>query len=189
MSKPALPVIIFGYGSLLSRESLRASVPNATNLRPAYMKGFRREFSLLDPEGWTTTNLDVAGIPFCAVDVIAGHVDSIVNGIVFEVNREYMTALKRREQEYALIQTMAYDFRDDREIGSCYVFSANKRNGRYLFGEPAQERYLKVCLEGAREYGDKFYEQFLATTYIDDKTLNKIPELAIAATPKKFYQS
>jgi cation transport regulator ChaC len=152
-------------------------VPNAANLRPAYIKGFRREFSLFDPEGWTTTNLDLTGIPFCAVDVIADSAGGLVNGVIFEVSQEYTAALRRREQEYALIPTTVYDFKNDRELGGCYVFSANKRNGRYLSGEPAQERYLKVCLEGAKEYGNKFYEQFLATTYIGGKTLNEIPEL------------
>jgi cation transport regulator ChaC len=156
---------------------LRAHVPNAKDLKTAYIKGFRREFSKWDPDGWKSLYSDLAGIPFCAVDVITDGGDREVNGVVFSVDNEYIPALKRRELGYDLIETSVYDFATNRSLGMCFVFSANSRDGQYVFGEPAQERYTQLCLAAAKEHGDEFYKQFLATTYIGTKTLNKILNL------------
>ncbi len=167
-------LLVFGYGSLMSKESLRATVPDVSDIRPAYIEGFVRDFSLWDPEGFTETNRDIRGIPFCAVDVKQAEGKSHVNGIVFSVDETYFKALRRREQEYALVSTTAYNFESGKPLGECKVFSANKNNGNYDFGSIAQGRYLQVCLEGAAEYGKKFYAQFLETTYINNQTLGSV---------------
>jgi cation transport regulator ChaC len=167
-------VMIFGYGSLMSLESLREHVPDAKNLRTAYIKGFRREFSKWDPEGWKSMYLDLAGIPFCAVDVVPDGNSAEVNGVIFTVKSEYLPDLKRREFGYRLVETPVFEFGTDRPLGTCFVFSANKRDGKYVPGEPAQERYTNLCLAAAKEHGDDFYRQFLATTHIGDKSLEEI---------------
>lgn len=169
--------IIFGYGSLMDDESLRATVPNAQNVKPAYIKGFRREFNYHDSEGWTESNLDVAGIPMCAVDVIPTGDGKRVNGVTFEAEQDYFAELKRREVGYTLIEAVAYDFHADEAIGASFVFSSNQCDGTYLFDNPAQERYLKICLRAAKGFGDEFYREFLATTYIGGKTLEQVPGL------------
>lgn len=167
--------LIFGYGSLLQPASLRATVPSAKNLRPVYIKGVRREFTLWDVVGWTETNLDLAGIPFCAVDVHPVSDDkSHVNGITFEVSEEELPALLKREEGYKLIETTAYDFHTDKPVGPCMVFSANIHTGEYDFNSAAQKRYLDVCLEGAKLYGEKFYDMFCNTTYIGDRLIKDI---------------
>ncbi len=120
---------------------------------------------------------DLAGIPFCAIDVIADASDVDVNGVIFSVGADHLPALKRRELGYRMIETLAYDFETGKPLGTCFVFSANKRDGRYASGEPAQERYTKLCLDAAKEYGDEFYRQFLATTYIGDEVLGKVLDL------------
>lgn len=171
------PVIIFGYGSLMDNESLRATVPTAKNLKPAYIKGFRREFNKIDEEGWHSTNLDLAGIPYCAVNVAKDENNRQVNGITFEVELTYFDALKQREKDYEPVETTACDFETGKPLGECFVFLANTCDGSYEHGNPAQERYLKVCLSAAKEYGDDFYKQFLATTYIGGKSLDKVPGL------------
>jgi|ERR1035438_8215648 cation transport regulator ChaC len=172
--------LVFGYGSLLSLESLRASVPNAKHLLPAYVKGFRRDFSLLDSEGWVSTNLDVAGVPFCAVDVHESeNGEDVVNGVVFGVDGPDLPALLKRERDYELIETIAYGFHTDEPLGSCFVFAAGKHNGQYDFHSEAQARYLEICLDGARDHGDAFYETFLRTTYIGELPVCDVPSLRI----------
>lgn len=173
--------LIFGYGSLLQLESLKATVPSAKNLRPVYIEGFRREFTLWDTVGWTETNLDLAGIPFCAVDVVSDS-KGWVNGIVFEVAETELPALMEREQEYELVETTAYDFESCQPIGKCMVFTANKNTGRYDFNSNAQTRYLENCLEGAEIYGAEFLSQFIVTTFIDSKSLDRIPSLQLKPT-------
>ncbi|HVX48097.1 MAG TPA: gamma-glutamylcyclotransferase family protein, partial [Candidatus Saccharimonadales bacterium] len=163
-SKSSDTVLIFGYGSLMSHRSLRADAPDATNIRPAYIKGFRREFSKLDPEGLSGNSPEeLAGIPYCAVDIITDKAGGLVNGVVFEANAADLAALKRRENGYALVSTPAYDFMTGQPLGNCFVFSSNACDGSYELGNPAQKRYVDICLEGAREYGDAFYRQFLMT--------------------------
>lgn len=172
------PAQIFGYGSLINEKSLRATVPDAFDLRLTFIKGFVRDFSLWDSEGFTETNLDVAGIPYCALDV-KSVVDqnSRVNGVVFSVNSNYFDNLLKREQGYELVKTIGYGFHTNEKIGECYVFSANKNNGEFDTNSKAQKRYLEVCLSGAKGHGQKFYKEFMATTYIGKVSLDKMPDL------------
>lgn len=165
-------VTIFGYGSLMSHYSLRVTAPDAKGIKPAYIKGFRREFSKWTPQGWHTHNLDLAGIPYCSVDVVTDS-GKQVNGVVFETSPEGLAALKEREDGYELVSTQAYDFTTGEQLGECFTFSSNKCDGVYERGNPAQERYMKLCLDAAKEYGGEFYEQFLATTYIDNRPLQR----------------
>lgn len=170
-------LMVFGYGSLINQQSLRSTVPDAYNIQPAYIQGFRRDFNMWDAEGWKVTQPDVMGVPFCAVDVGVAALTDEVNGVVFAMSPQHFAALKQRENQYELIETPAYNFADGTPIGNCWVFSANKHNGSYVFNEPAQDRYLEIMLEAAAEHGAAFYSQFLATTYIDDTPLSAMSEL------------
>lgn len=167
--------MLFGFGSLINVDSLKATAPDATNIRPAHIKGFVRDFSLWDDVGWTQTNLDLAGIPFCALDIRpTKKSNALVNGIAFEVSPSGFIKLKEREQQYKAVQTLAYDHETNEPIGECWVFIAGKNNGKYVKDSEAQTRYLETCLAGAKTLGDEFYEEFLRTTYIGNKSLDQI---------------
>lgn len=162
---------IFGFGSLINTESLKASAPSVTSIRSAYIKGFQRSFSLWDPQGFVTTNLDMARIPFCALDIQQSDAQCMINGVVFSVDELEFERIRQREIEYKMLEVEAYDFQSNAQLGTCIVFSANKNNATYDKESDAQERYLRICLDGAQEYGDRFYQQFLETTFIDDEPL------------------
>lgn len=169
---------IFGFGSLLNLASVQSTMPDVTHIQPAYIKGFIREFNHWDPLGFTKTQLDVAGIAHCAVDVrMVGDEARLVNGVVFEVSPEYFHDLLVREEGYTLIETTAYEYGSHKPIGKVQVFSSGKNNGRFDFNSVAQQRYLDVCLEGARRFGSDFYNTFLTTTFIDNKNLKQYPQL------------
>lgn len=174
-----MKTLVFGYGSLISLDSIRATAPGVSSLRPVYIKGFRRDFSLHDPEGYTVTNQDLAGIPFCSLDVQpCDDPAARVNGVVFAVSNEHdLQALLHREQEYKTPKAAVYDFETDEPLGSGIVFSSGKNNGKYDSRNPAQVRYLENCLAGAKYFGEKFYEEFTRTTYIGKKSLAEIPNL------------
>jgi cation transport regulator ChaC len=169
--------LIFGYGSLLNLESLQATVPDAFNLRPSYIKGFKRDFCLWATDGFVATNPELSGMPFCAVDIHHVPEPDEVNGVVFEVHQDQLPALLEREEGYTLIATEAYDFTTHEPLGTCFVFAANKHNGDFAFESPAQMRYLNTCLTGAKEHGEKFYQQFIRTTYVGHQLLRDVPEL------------
>lgn len=169
---------IFGFGSLLDSESLTATVPDAYDIQPAYITGFRRDFSFWDSVGWKESNLDLAGEAFCAVDAkISSDSQSKINGIIFSMSATNYERLLQRESGYELIKTKVYGFEDDKLLGECLLFSSNKNNGIYNFESAAQKRYLEVCLRGASKYGDDFYQEFLNTTFIDGQQLCEINNL------------
>jgi len=171
-------LIIFGFGSLINLESLEATVPDVYDIQPAYIKGFRRDFSVWDSVGWTETNLDVAGEAMCALDVKASSdLNSRVNGITFRLGQSSYKRLIEREGNYRLVKTIAYNFESGEEIGECFMFSANKNNGTYDFKSKAQKRYLEICLESARQYGERYYHEFLSSTFLGSKRLDEFPEL------------
>jgi cation transport regulator ChaC len=171
---------LFGYGSLLSRESLLASVPEASAFVPAYIRGFRRVFNFSDTDGFIKTNLDVAGEAFCAANIEAvPDQDSVVNGALFTVKQEDLPGLIDREHGYELVCTEAYDFETKRLLGQCGTFLAddNQNVGEFIHNGAAQLRYLQVCLDGARSHGNEFYELFLQSTHIGGVALGALPEL------------
>lgn len=163
---------IFWFGSLMSLSSIKASAPGVSEVTPAYVRWFIRDFSIWCPEWFTATFPDIKWIWFCALDIKRSVRDSnLVNGVIFQVSDEEFEEIKIREQEYDIISSSCFDFVSHENIWECFFFSANKNNGKYNHGCKAQETYLKVCLDGAKEQGDDFYEQFLKTTYLDDKPL------------------
>ena len=169
---------IFGYGSLINKQSLLRTAPDATDIRPCYLKGFRRAFNLWNPKGWQKANLDLAGIPYCAVDISeTSDTEAKVNGVLFTVHNDDLIELVKREYEYKLIESTAYDFETGEVIAGCALFSSCKNNGAYAHGTPAQTKYLEVCLEGAQEFGEEFYQMFLETTYIGNQRVADLPEL------------
>lgn len=159
---------IFGFGSLISRPSLLVTAPSATDIRPAFIKGFIRSFSQWDSVGYTETNLDVAGEPMCALDIMhSSDTDNKVNGVVFTVNESDFVKLVEREKGYEILTVVAHDYFTNRPITEdCLVFSANKNNGQYDFAGKAQQRYLETFLEASKQYGEQFYQEVLDTTFI-----------------------
>lgn len=167
--------IVFGYGSLLNQASLRRTIPDAENIVPCFIRGFKRDFSVWDPIGFR--NGEYANIGFCALDVKASNPDSRVNGVLFEMGDTHFDGLLDREQEYKQIQANAYDYTTGKLLQEAILFSANKDNGTYSFESGAQENYLKICLNGAKSYGDGFYAEFLRSTHIANKPLVEIPTI------------
>jgi len=171
-------MLVFGFGSLINTKSLKATVPDAYDIKPAYIKSCVRDFSLWDLAGFTDTNLDIAGKPFCAVD-IKDDPDKLarVNGITFNIDEAALEKLKTREHDYELTRMTAYGYNNSKVVGDCLVFFANKNNGTFDFNSVAQMRYLEICLKGAKEYGEQFYKEFINTTFIGSQKLSEVAEL------------
>ena len=160
-------------GSLINKQSLLRTVPDATKIRSAYIKNFKQSFNIWDSKGLTDkSHGSLRDQPFCALDVEKSPNDS-VNGIIFEMSGS-LEEIKAREHMYQLIRTEAFDFKSMISIGQVLVFSAGLNDGSYVFDSPAQTRYLNMCLTGAKTYGLDFYEEFLRTTYIGQQLLSDI---------------
>lgn len=163
---------VFGFGSLMSLKSLQVSAPSVEKVTPVYINWYRRDFSIWDPLGFTKTFPEICWTWFCALDVqVSNDQETQVNGVMFHVSNEEFEEIKIREQEYNIIEAECFGFFTYESLWNCYFFSANKNNWVYNHGCKAQEKYLQVCLEWAKNYGDMFYTQFLETTYIWNKDL------------------
>lgn len=170
--------IIFGFGSLINSDSLRSTIFDAADIKPAYVKGFLREFNLWNPIGFKNISPELTGIPFCALDIKRiPDLKARVNGVTFKVNETQLKKLQARERGYKLVKSVAYDFNTDKKFGECYLFSACKNDGKYDFSSSAQTKYLGTCMEGAKKFGNEFYREFLDTTHIGDKTISEVLEL------------
>jgi cation transport regulator ChaC len=169
---------VFGYGSLMDIDSLRATVPDAVGLMPAFVRGYRREFSVWDEAGFNETNQDVADEPFCALNVRPTYASaSRVNGILFRSSTASFERLLAREHAYEPVRTQAHSFYTNESVGDCILFCASRHSGNFDFGSAAQLRYLSVCLRGARRFGPRFSDEFATTTHIDGQSLKSFPGL------------
>lgn len=160
---------VFGFGSLINPDSLKVTVPDAFGFKPAYIKGYIRDFSV-----WDSTRLMSALDIRACVDG-----EARVNGVAFSINEERLKELLERESEYQTIETIAFEYIGNQEIGKCIVFSSCKYNGKYDFKSEAQKRYLEICIKGAKLYGGEFYNEFIRTTYIEGRRLDEITELML----------
>lgn len=168
---------VFGYGSLLDLSSLRMTAPSATALESAWIRGYRRSFCVVDAEGWTATNLDVAGEAFCAVGVVpcVGH---LTNGVVFDVTSDDFAALVEREKQYRVDRVALYRGGGARRTAA--VFVARAAAPAMQWSSPAQRRYIDICVQGAAQYGAAFADSFARTTWVGRERLGDVwPESRI----------
>ena len=119
-------------------------------------------------------------MPMCALNVTPDdRPGARVNGVVYDMSEEYFKDLLSRERDYGYVETDVYDFYSDEKIGTAFVFSANRTEGHFDFSSPAQLRYVKICAEAARKFGQEFYGEFMSSTFIDGEPLAAFPELGI----------
>ena len=73
---------IFAYGSLINESDLRRTVPEARNILPAKLYGYKRVFDLV-----STYRFDPhTGIPICVLNLHRSSSSDFVNGISFEMD-------------------------------------------------------------------------------------------------------
>ena len=176
---------IFGFWSLINTRSLKFTVPDANIIWPSYIEGFIRKFNHYDAVWFRTW--EYKGIPMCSLNVQKYEGLKQVNGLVFEVSDEYMENLLEREQWYDLIETEAFCYMTKKSLWKVYVFSAKEQDITYNFLNEANNYYLYLCLEWAKEFGTEFIQDFINSTYIRDKSLWEVDEIADILIWKKTY--
>jgi cation transport regulator ChaC len=195
---------MFGYGSLMNPKSLLGTAPFATDIKPCVIKGYERGFTVWDQEGYSKKwildnpelfagNLELADLPFCALNLYpSSKPDALVTGITFRVGEDGYKELLKREPEYEVDQTTAYEFSPELgKIGLCHLFASDTVTGSFAFNPPnslPQKKYLEIFLNAARVHDeilrndnpghkDEFLQATLETTFIGDKSLRKFPKL------------
>lgn len=165
---------IFAYGSLINESDLRRTVPEARNIIPAKLYGYKRVFDLV-----STYRFDPqTGIPICVLNLHRASSSDFVNGISFEMDDSSFDDLLEREKAYELVESNIYDYYDSNIFCKANFFiSIDYDPYSYLLDSELQQHYLSLCLQGCYKYGDNFIEDFKKTTFFFGVEYSQYQEL------------
>lgn len=163
------------YGSLLIPEEIETTFQSdQISIEPVIVSGYKRCFSVdIGPF------LENPSYPETAVLNVHETEGSRFNGLLIKnPNRDDLRRYADREFGYeplSLSRQNVIHFHDAnlRFQSSIYTVQVNFEDfvDRDLEGYP---RYHERCLEGAKEWGDDFYEEFLRTTWSGGQQLMEI---------------
>ena len=147
---------VFGYGSLLSKESIEKTCPTAEIVEIYFLKDYVRVFNK-DASTYSALNL---------VKKVGEEIG--VNGVVLKITDEL-------EYEKLLAREHGYDeiVLDHPEF-TLITFISEMNYKKFDFSSERQLKYFKTCLDGAQSQGDDFLDHYLKTTLIIDKKLNEL---------------
>jgi len=178
---------IFGYGSLIntaSRNSTASSPIHAIPVRVSAAFGYVRTWDDRCPCGFTALGLAKPG---------PGESAMTINGVVFPVLGEDMTAFDKREAGYARVEVpradiQAVSWEQLPPQGKIWVYVP--QHGKEAPGldlplpnaaYPLLESYVDVVIEGGLEYGPDFAREIIETTkgwnayWLNDRELARRP--------------
>jgi cation transport regulator ChaC len=157
---------IFAYGSLMNKIDLSRTVPEARNMAPMKMYGYRRMFDLESTYRFDPIN----NTPICVLNVEkSSSLLDYVNGICFEMDDKSFEDLLEREKAYSLVEATVNDYKEEYKTYNAHFFvSTNYKKYPYQILSELQLEYLKICVEGCRDHGQKFLEDFRKSTNFFD---------------------
>lgn len=141
---------VFGYGSLIQRESRQETWPKAGKSFPVSVQGITRGwYDRVDTASWGPTYL--GAFPDRS---------STCNGVIFPVSQGELKAFADREKGYKLIRILPGDItmldgRSAPPTGTFWYFGSASR--RYVSQEfPIVQSYVDVCVSGCLEVESEF---------------------------------
>lgn len=176
-------VLLFGYGSLINKESAGRSVsPEALNsMQPVAAFGFKRMFNYKtnNPSPRWGINLPENERAMLNIEPMTTF-KHVINGVTMEVDQNDLQQLISRETGYDLVPLLVADWNElisenpDVQIKVAYTFYVpdELRNGiDYTQTKYYPVRgYLHAVQEGASLYGEDFLNYWNKTTYLGDGT-------------------
>ena len=143
---------LIGYGSLMSHQSLRETIPDK-HFTPVIVKGYKRIFNLAEKNG------DV-------LNLIKSR-KSFFNGVLFKVNEKELIKIKKREDEYNLEETSAYDFLTKKKLCKCLIVTDNIISIDRKKRKP-DKSYFTLCRESAYHISKEFGRYWDNTSFISN---------------------
>lgn len=168
---------LFGYGSLVNRESVRKTC-RAENFAPALAFGVVRHFDYDMPDAlrehyYPALRADDPDRAVLNVEV-TGFLTDVANGVAFDVGLDEIDALRKREVGYDLKPIVIVDWDGDGVIvpRSAFVLTAPNRlwKGRPLTNASLNPYppYLQRCAAGAESFSPSFLGFWRDTTFLAD---------------------
>jgi hypothetical protein len=162
----ARPKYIFGYGSLMERQSRMGTWPSAQDASPVVVKGIARGwFDQTDVPSWSPTYL--GGIADASAEC---------NGVIFRVTPAEFDSYSQRETGYRATQIDPAQItlldRSTNPPDADIWYFANTRKRFASATHPIVQSYVDVCLDGCLEIEAtyprareaNFAERFVTTT-------------------------
>lgn len=150
---------ILAYGSLINPDELSQ---NVTDLIPVTLCGYRRVFN--QTPSWRRGEGNKIGV--LNVERDEAHTINAVCLCLKETQRLDIRERGYHKARIATGQITCYPGHTLPEAIECYLFvgKAAMQSDEIL---PNHE-YLKICMAGARAWGERFYREFVKTTYLAD---------------------
>lgn len=152
---------IFAYGSLLHQRSLTRTVPDARNIIPAQIRGYKRVFNLASHNRYD----DVSKQPVCVLNIETAEQENFMNGSCFDMQESSLQHLLQREHGYELCAIQAHHYHKPQQKFGAYIFHAKDfKPYSYLSNSSAQRHYMNLCLQGSQAFGPDFVDDFKRST-------------------------
>ena len=97
-------VSIFGYGSLMNKESTLKTLPSASNFAPAILQGYQRAFHLVSISGLRSGRANLDTKEMAALSIYPAGDDQFVYGCVFDIEEADLVDYFDREHRYKPMQ-------------------------------------------------------------------------------------
>lgn len=160
---------LIAYGSLINRlELVRGGFP-LEGARPVIVQGFKRVFS--QEPSWRADR----GEERAVLNAIGSRRHWLNAVLISGLNEDFFADLDEREKGYARIEVAPSSLRG---YGSSHVTPTPRNIYIYTGDEDKQsdfilpnEAYLRTCLEGAKQWGEDFHDDFLDSTFVKDDIL------------------
>jgi len=156
------------YGSLINKHELQKENILLENCMPVFIKGLKREFNQ-EP---TYRKIDSINR---AVLSVKEESSSYINAILISnVKKSHIENLDIRESGYFKYQVnkekIEFKYTNEiTELGEVFIYMGRdiKRNENIF----PNKSYLELCLNGAKHWGEEFYEDFVQTTFVQNDSL------------------
>lgn len=170
---------LVGYGSLMNGDSAARTLTReqVRGRRPVVAFGVRRVFNYPIPPGNRSYGGGgpAAGRP-AALNVRQTYdIGDMVNGVLIDIGRTQLPDLCRRELNYDLVPVACLDWnRPESSPFRASILSCPETLCQEDGSTGTSDRlvpqpdYLRVCRQGAAEFGAAFLDLWLATTFLAD---------------------
>jgi hypothetical protein len=151
---------ILAYGSLIHPEEF--SRKEIVDVIPVKVRGFKRLFN--QKPSWRKGEGNRIGV----LNVEHSH-EHTINAVCLCFESEHPDELNSRESGYTQLQVISehiecYPGHALPEAIECYLFMGKEEMKRHDILPNCD--YLQICMSGAKEWGEHFYEEFVETTYL-----------------------
>lgn len=164
MSKISLVV----YGSLINKVELLNNDIEILNYKPILLNGFKREFSQ-EPSLRKSTIINRAVLNVKEDD------KHFINALLIDIYKDDISILDKREIGYNRLKITSdkIEFKYDliSEIKNRDIFIYTGKEEKYNNDILPNIQYMDICLNGAKNWNESFYEDFIKSTFVKDEVL------------------